>query len=318
MEIVEQDDRVRLVVAGVDAGLRLRPLRRDTLTLGEIGDLPAGSGWIVRFRRASPDAKRAMRERRINYASDGGEVFVLDPPVAISQSAPREAPRAAGGRGERGPFAVKASRVSRWLLLHPRETFNVRQLARHTQLSEGAVSTTVRDLHDRLLVDVGSDPADARARRVRVVEPMRLLGAWERVWEVQRVRSVDWDIGTTSVEETLQRLAEAASVDESLRWAVGGTAAAAKVARAVEPAEALVWIGRNDLPDWEEILVPLPARGRRGTLRMALAPDPYLFDLVEMADRIPIADRVQIYLDTTRAGERGLEAADAVRRVMRW
>ena len=318
VQVVEDADVVRLHVAGHDVGLRLRPLRLDTLTLETARDIPSGDNLIVRFRRASPDAKSSLEERQIAYASDDGEIFALDPPVAIRQSAPRAQTAGASGRRERGPFATKASRVSRWLLLNPRQTFNVRQLARETRLSEGAVSTTVRELHERLLVEVTRDPDDARSRWVRVAEPMRLLNAWEREWELQRVRTLDWDIGASDVDQALRFIREAASVDTSLRWAVGGTAAASRLVRAVEPAEVLLWVEKKDVPDWQDLFVPAPGRGRRGTLRLAFTADPYIFDLIETVDEFRLADRVQIYLDTSREGERSLEAADAIRRLARW
>jgi DNA-binding MarR family transcriptional regulator len=318
VQILEEDDDVRLLVAGEDIGLALRPLRHDTLTLASALDIAPNQNTIVRFRRASPDAKSSLQARRIAYASDDGEIFVLDPPVVIRQEASRAVRAPGGGRAEHGPFATKASRVSRWLLLHPRQSFNVRQLARLARLSEGAVSTTVRDLHDRLLVEVTRDPDDARVRMVRLVEPTRLLEAWERAAQLQRVRTLDWDIGSSNVDDTLGYLREAASVDTSLSWAVGGSAGAAKIIRAVEPSEALVWVVKNDIADWEDLLAPAPGRGRRGTLRLAIAPDPFIFDLAETQDDIPVADPVQLYLDTTREGERALEAAEAIRRRMRW
>jgi DNA-binding MarR family transcriptional regulator len=318
VQIAEDGETVRLIIAGHDLGLNLHPIRHDTLTLDQARDVPSGNDLIVRFRRASPDAKRTLLERGIHYASDEGEISVLDPPVVIRQSAPRGRRQTEGGRQDRGPFATKASRVSRWLVLHSGQSYNVRQLARHTNLSEGAVSTTVRALHERLLVEVTRDPDDARMRLVRVAEPMRPLRAWERAWELQRVRTMDWDIGTNDVSDTLQHVREAASLDPSLRWAVGGSAGAAKIARAVEPADVLLWVGKNDIADWEDALVPAPGRGRRGTLRLAIAPDPYIFDLTETHDRVPVADPVQLYLDTSREGERALEAADAIRRLKRW
>ncbi len=318
VRIAEDGDAIRLLLAGHDVGLDLRAIRHDTLTLGQALDIPSGNDLIVRFRRASPDAKRSLQERRIPYASDEGEIFVLDPPVAIHQHATRRNREKRGGHHDRGPFATKASRVSRWLLLHPGQTFNVRQLARHTNLSEGAVSTTVRELHERLLVEVTRDPDDARARSVRLVEPMHLLNAWEHAWELRRVRTTDWDVGTNNVDDTLRQVREAATLKPSLTWAIGGTAAAARIVRAVEPADVLLWVGKDDLAEWEDLLVPATGRGRRGTLRLAFAPDPYIFDLAETRDQIPVADPVQIYLDTSREGERALEAADAIRRLMGW
>ncbi|HEX8052941.1 MAG TPA: helix-turn-helix domain-containing protein [Thermoleophilaceae bacterium] len=308
---------MRVLVADEDLGLRLTPVRVDTLTLDRAAEISAERGLIVRFRRASTDAKAALRARRIHYASDDGEIFVLDPPVAIQQSAPRRA-RAPADRAASGydPFAMKASRVSRWLLIHHEDVFTGRELARHTGLSEGAVSNIVRELHARVLVEVRPSPADARVRYVSLPEPGRLLAAWERVWELRRVRLTDWDVGTTSTEDTLGVVRQASS--PGLSWAVGGVAGAGLVSRAVEAADVLVWIDPDQLSTWEDLLVPAPGRGSRGTLRLASAPDPFLFELAQDRDDLRVADPAQLYLDCSREGERALEAADAVRRHMGW
>ena len=318
-QIIEQDDQAKVVVAGQDLGLTLRTVRHDTLTLGNALDVPARSDVIVRFRRASPDAKKHLRDRRISYASDQGEIFVLDPPVAIHQSAPpRKRLAVAGPSPGTRPFATKASRVSRWLLNHPRQVVNVRQLARHTDLSEGAVSGIVRELHDRMLLEVTRNPDDARERLVRLEQPGPLLDAWEREWELRHIRTIEWDIGTGSVRKTLENTREAASADPTLSWAVGGTSGVAEIVRVVEPADVLLWVREDEVAVWETLLVPARGHGRPGTLRLAISPDTYMFALAESRDGIQVADPAQLYLDCTRQGERALEAADAIRRQMRW
>jgi DNA-binding MarR family transcriptional regulator len=318
-QIVEDSNVVRILLAGADLGLELRPLRHDTLSLAHARDLPADDNLIVRFRRASRDAKRLLQEQRIPYASDEGEIFLLDPPLAIQQSAPRQKrPMSSGGANRGHPFSSKASRVSRWLLNHPADSFNVRQLARHTKLSEGAVSIVVRELHDRMLVDVNRDPHDARVRLVGLNEPRRLLDGWVRAWELRRIRMLDWDIGGPDVHATLQRVREAASFEPELAWAVGGTAGAAEVVRAVEPADVVLWVREDQVSVWEDVLAPLPARARRGTLRLAIAPDPYLFELAREHEGLAIADPAQLYLDCATEGERAVEAAAAISRQMGW
>ena len=318
-QIVEEADYVRVQVAGRDLGLALRPIRHEMLTLERARDaVQLGDGWIVRYRRASPEAKELLQKKRIHYASDYGEIFVLDPPIAINQSAPRvkSAPNSASAAG--GPFATKASRVSRWLLNHSGETFTVRDLAAKTKLSEGAVSTTVRELNDRMLVSVERDPNDARARRIRVANPGRLLEAWERAWELKRVRVLSWDIGTLDVEATWQQARDVLRRNPQMRCAVGGLAGADALVRAVEPVDVFVWVDEDDIPAWESQLHPFPTRGRPGTLRLAVVPDPFIFNLAQEKKGLPVADPAQLCLDCAREGERALEAVDAIRRYMHW
>lgn len=320
VELREEADSIRVIVAGLDTGLRLRPVRYEVFTVAQVEEVEAeGPNVMVRFRRASLEARRLLQEKRIPYASDAGEIFVLDPPVAIHETVPRRS-RSAGEEAvaRSDPFATKASRVSRWLLNHASETFSVRELAYKTSLSEGSVSQTVRQLHDRMLIEVARHPQDARVRQIQLEAPGALLDAWARSWERRRLQVVDWDLGSASVARTLDKIRDASAQAPDLKWAVGGTAGAATIVRAVEPADALVWIERGQLPRWEQLLYPAPGRGRRGTLRLAVAPDPFMLDVSTVRDGLTVADPAQLYLDSVREGERSLEAADAIRRLMDW
>ena len=58
-----------------------------------------------------------------------------------------------------------------------------------------------------------------------------------------------------------------------------------------------------------------PAAGR---ITAQLAPDPFVLSLATNCEGIQVADPVQLYLDCRAAGERALEAADAIRTEMHW
>jgi len=88
--------------------------------------------------------------------------------------------------------------------------------------------------------------------------------------------------------------------------------------RDVEPADLLVWIDRPDVGAWAERLVAEPARRAPGRITVSVAPDPFVLTLASEREGIRRADAVQLYLDCRRAGERALEAADAIRELMRW
>jgi len=53
-------------------------------------------------------------------------------------------------------------------------------------------------------------------------------------------------------------------------------------------------------------------------LRVAIAPDDFIFDLSSSKRGVPVADRVQLWLDCNGEGERALSAADAIAREMGW
>jgi hypothetical protein len=179
------------------------------------------------------------------------------------------------------------------------------------------VSRTVRALADDGLVAIESDPADARRRRVRLRDAQALLDAFERAIVARRPRRLTWDVGARDAPEAIKRLQAAADRLE-LPYAVSGLAGAAFVRRVVEPAEVSVWIPRDDPERWADELMAVPARPGPGRITAYLAPDPFVLSLATSRDRVQVADPVQLYLDCRRAGERALEAADAIRAEMNW
>jgi DNA-binding transcriptional ArsR family regulator len=218
----------------------------------------------------------------------------------------------------RNPFAARGSRVPRWLLLHHTQQFSVSEIAHAVDMSSPAVSRLVRALDDRALTsDAQSD--DARRRQVALSRPRALLDEWARHWQRRRIRRHWWDIGARDAEEALAVLAEVAA-EHPQGWAIGGLAAATYWQRAVEPADVLVWTDAPQrLTALAERLDPQTERGpgRRGSLRVAVAPDPWVLTLSQPG-LVPVADPVQVWLDCATEGERALEAADAVAEAVGW
>jgi DNA-binding MarR family transcriptional regulator len=270
---------------------------------------------LVVFERSSPDARALLHEHRVSDAADDGEMFVFAPPVYV-ELPPRRQPLAPAPAGA-APFAVRASRVPRWLLLHAGERPSFRQLSQELELSEAMVSRTVRALADDGLVAIETDPTDARLRLARVRDPGRLLDAFERAVAPRRPRRITWDVGARDATAAMQAFQDAA-VRLKLPYAVGGVAGASLVRRAVEPAEVVVWIGRDDAERWADELMATPSRPASGRITAQLAPHPFVLSMATDHDGIQVADPVQLYLDCRLAGERALEAADAIRTEMRW
>jgi len=179
------------------------------------------------------------------------------------------------------------------------------------------VSRTVRALADIRLVVIESDSADRRLRRVRLRDPRALLDAFERSATARRPRRITWDIGARGTAAALTLLADAAATLDR-PYALGGLAGAALIRRVVEPADLVVWIGRDDRDLWAEALMGVPARPAPGRITAQLAPDPFVLELATDRDGLRVADPVQIYLDCRVAGERALEAAEAIRKEMGW
>lgn len=179
------------------------------------------------------------------------------------------------------------------------------------------VSRTMRALADDGLAAIGSDPQDARVRLARLPEPALLLDAFERAVAQRRPRRVTWEIGARDASEAMKALQTTAR-KLNLPYAVGGVAGASFVRRAVEPVDVVVWIRRDDAELWARELAPVTSRPALGRVTVQLTGDPFVLSLASDHDGIQVADPVQLYLDCRSAGERALEAADAIRAEMRW
>jgi hypothetical protein len=101
-------------------------------------------------------------------------------------------------------------------------------------------------------------------------------------------------------------------------YAVGGVAGASFVRCAAEPIDVVVWIRRNDATLWAEALAGTPSTPAPGRVTMQLTRDPFVLSLASNCNGIQVADPVQLYLDCRSAGERALEAADAIQAAMGW
>lgn len=296
-------------------------VRVDVVTRSQAEELSARAqsataSVLVVFERSSPEARALFRQRGVSYAAADGELFVLAPPVYVERPARSRSLRDAGAP-QTAPFGIRASRAARWLLLHLGERPTIRQLAREVELSEAMVSRTVRALAEDGLLVVDSDPDDARLRRARLRDPRRLLDAFEKSAAARRHRRITWNIGSRDVPSALAALGEAAT-HLKRPYAVGGLVAATFIRRVVEPSELSVWIARDDLDLWATELVAAHAKPAPGRVTVHIAPDPFVLSLAKEYDGICVADPVQIYLDCRVAGERALEAAEAVRADMHW
>lgn len=305
--------------------LSFRVYHADTLTRRLVDDeviafsSRTAKPVLVTFERASPEARAELRGRRISYLSGSGECFLFAPPLYIDRPAPRPTAHAArvSQPGTRNPFAKRSSRVVRWLLLHPNESLSIRELARATSLSEPLTSRVVRSLDEAALVRVQADHEDARMKQVSIRRPREALDAWRNAWESRRIPTVDWTIGTRDREETFDLVVRAGRRSK-LDWALGGLAGASLIQRVVEPRDVLLWVPSEAIDAWSEALLPSPAPRGQGLLRVRPAPDDFVFDLTSDRGEVRLADPVQLWLDCATAGERALEAADAIAQEMSW
>jgi DNA-binding MarR family transcriptional regulator len=288
----------------------LSSLRARELETSEPGKL------LVIFDRSSPDARDLLRGLGISYAAGNGELWLHAPPVHVEWPARRRR-QTTLATDTAAPFAIRASRISRWLLLHPTENASFREIGAATELSESIVSRTLNMLAEDDLVVVQTDPHDGRRRRVHLRDAGALLDAFERAIAARRVRRQTWEIGASDVPDAIRRL-RMASKRLQLPYAIGGLAGASFIRKVVEPVTVDAWVGRDALELWMEELAAYPSRPSLGTVTIHQSPDPFVLSLATRHNDFLLADPVQIYLDCRRVGERALEAADAIRSEMNW
>lgn len=278
---------------------------------------------LVHFDQASPQARRLLRDHRISFVGEGGECFLYSPPLIVDRELPSASRSSAKGGAAfsteaRNPFGRSASRVLRWLLLHPEDEFSLNELARKTMLSRALVSRVTRALHEESWIDLEPDPVDRRTRLARVRRPREALSAWLEAWNRRRIAVESWDIGTRDAEATLKRLRAVKSRHPDFRWAIGGLAGASLTKRVVEPGRVLIWVPKHQVDTLEEALLPRHSSPVESQLRVATAPDDFILDLAVERAGLTVADPVQLWLDCSGEGERALEAADAIAGEMGW
>ena len=191
---------------------------------------------LLVYDRSSPAGRERLREAGWSYMGADGRVLLQAPPLYVDRDRPADRStqqvgwgRTANPAGSRNPFAVRGSRVARWLLLHPEQSFVISELAAHVALSVAAVSRAVQALDELALVQTATAAGDARGREVRVSRPIDLLNAWLPVWQRRRVQRTTWDIGADSIASAI-KLVVSAAAEQDVGWALGGLAGAAEIA----------------------------------------------------------------------------------------
>jgi len=204
------------------------------------------------------------------------------------------------------PFARKASRIPRMLLLDPGRSWTQAELAAETALDKGLVSNVVRQLERD--GQVTRSPEDGE---VRLVDPQLLLDAWREVYDFHKHHIDYGTVAARSGSELLRSLTEQLTATR-IRFSATGLAGASLLAPFAEFRTVTLYV--DDLPD-EETRAKLGYReGRRGSnVWLVLPNDAGVFDGEVRIDGIPCVSAVQCYLDLAAHAERASDAARELR-----
>ena len=244
-------------------------------------------------------------ESGVGYLDLHGNAFLQVPGILIDVSVPGEPP--AERRDLKSLFRPKAARILRVMLRDPERAWRVTELAGAADASLGHVSNVRRALLNR-------EWAEELGGGVVLSNPDAVLDAWRAAY-----RPPDGDVERLYTSLHGAALEDAARAVFSLRPLHGSAAFASfSAARWIAP------YGRTgteyfhaDRVGAEHIAGALGAsdvdKGENVNIRI-LKDHGVLADTIEPAPGIICTSPVQTYLDLSVSGERGVEAADHLRR----
>lgn len=208
-------------------------------------------------------------------------------------------------------FAPKASRITRWLLIHPDTFLTQREIALATDMDEGYTSRVVGRLEDENLVI--RDNTGAIGPR----DPGLLLDAWREVYDFEKHRILRGHIAARSGDTLLRSLAETLRQYE-VDYAASGLGAAWLITRFAAFRLVTVYLPEQPpLALFERLSFREEARG--ANVWLVVPNDEGVFHGASEQDGVRCVHPVQVYLDLRAHPERAAEAANELRgRYVSW
>ncbi len=202
-------------------------------------------------------------------------------------------------------FAPKSSRLARWLLMHPTETFTQRALAEATGLSKGLVSRLVRRLQEQQYADRD------QAGRIRVTQPSLLLDAWRDEYRFSKHTLLRGHVAART-GTALTREVATALCGGALEHAATGLTAAWQLTHFAAFRTATFFVDRR-APALLSERLGFREDPRGANLWLVLPNDEGVFHGATERDGVRCVHAVQAYLDLKEHPERAPEAAERLR-----
>lgn len=254
--------------------------------MGEVGKemcQHAGVAWLD----LSGNARITMPRLRI--AIEG------KPNVHVSRGRPSD------------PFAPKASRITRILLLHPGVAWSQSDLVRKAEMDKGFVSRMIQRLEHAGLLE-----RDAQGL-IHVRSPGELLGAWRAAYDFSRHEIIRAVVAARSGPDLVQRVTEKLH-ESGIHYAATGLASAWAYAPFASYRTATVYVDQRLNA---ETMKTLGAResSTGANLWLVVPNDDGVFTGSNVLDTLVCVSPLQTYLDLKGQPERAEEAAEELRRV---
>jgi transcriptional regulator with XRE-family HTH domain len=311
-----------LTLLEVDAGRGTIPLRaiwagqgwpQDIARTIEVGrrSNPDWPGDVVLVARDfSPGAIEALQQLNANWVDESGRANIVAPGLIVSREVPRKQPN----RREFG-WSRSALDIVELLLSKPwPDGFGTSEIARSTGWSAPQVSQVLQGLDDNRWT-VKHGPRRGRGAARRLIDAAGLLEAWSE-WTIQTERGI---VETSIVVEdfgSFLRHDLAPVLDERLRWALGGWAAAEELAPFVSTVPTLlIHVDENDFES--DLSGTIEAAGLRAVAEggrvVFSAVSPASLRRTTNPAGLPLASAPRVYADLLALGPRGIEAANHLR-----
>ena len=256
---------------------------------------------IIACPYISPRVAEICREHGVGYLDQAGNCDIRASGFVLQiDGRPNAAPDT---RPLSNPFATKASRVARLLLIHPGRTWQVQELAAAGQISLGLASKA-----KNALIEQGH--AHERAGRLAVRDPRALLEAWAAAYKLPARRSQLYVMDETDRTETAVSLwCEKQHIEHALAEFSG----AWRLAPMVRYKQTSVCLressSRDILSDLMRALDAKPVE-TGSNLVVSITSDESIFFDARKVESLMVLTPVQLYLELHAQRGRGKEAAD--------
>ncbi len=253
----------------------------------------------------SEESAALLREESLGYLDFAGNCFLSFDGVFVERSGSPHTPERR--RELREIFAPKSSRVLRVLFSDPNRSWRVTELAEGADVSLGQVSNVRRALLDR-------EWAGTESRGLKLRKPGAALDAWRLSYAPKLTEQKEYYTLLHGKELSGAIKATFESLPQGARLLLASFSAAQWLAPFARMAGNYFYANNIGMKALHEHLKLEPAL--RGTNVTVSVPkdDGEFIDSCEPAPGILCTGPLQTYLDLSRAGDRGREAADHLRK----
>jgi Transcriptional regulator, AbiEi antitoxin, Type IV TA system len=208
----------------------------------------------------------------------------------------------------RSLFKPKSAQVLRVLLRRPEQSWKVIDLAKAAGVSLGHASNVRKSLLDR-------EWAELSAEGLRLKAPSALLDAWKSVYvpPVAEESRFYTTFHGSVLESHVRELFE--SVPNSIQVALASFSAAHWIAPYARTSTLFLWSEITGLQYIQEKLRLSSSAKGENVIVSTPKDNGVFFDAYEAERGIRCTSALQTYLDLSKTGERGVEAAEQLRRV---